>query len=70
MTAVFSQRRKKLRNAILNTNYMLGIPEVKEVVNQLPEEFMGKRAENLTPEELAEVANRIFDLKSKSKHET
>jgi 16S rRNA (adenine1518-N6/adenine1519-N6)-dimethyltransferase len=62
--AVFSQRRKKLRNAILNTNHLLKIPEVKEIVNQLPDEFMGKRAENLTPGELAEVANRIVELKS------
>ncbi|MCQ1535329.1 16S ribosomal RNA methyltransferase A [Methanosarcina sp. KYL-1] len=67
VAGVFSQRRKKLRNAILNTNYMLGIPEVKEVVNQLPEDFMGKRAENLTPEQLAEVANMIVDLKSGSR---
>jgi len=64
VAAVFSQRRKKLRNAILNTNHLLKIPEVKEIVNQLPEEFTGKRAENLTPGELAEVANRIVELKS------
>jgi len=62
VAAVFSQRRKKLRNSILNTNHLLKIPEVKEIVNQLPEEFMGKRAENLTPGELAEVANMILDL--------
>ncbi len=30
VAAVFSQRRKKLRNAILNTNYMLKIPSIKE----------------------------------------
>nr|WP_235283339.1 16S rRNA (adenine(1518)-N(6)/adenine(1519)-N(6))-dimethyltransferase RsmA [Methanosarcina sp. 2.H.A.1B.4] len=65
VTAVFSQRRKKLRNSILNTNHVLKIPEVKEVVNQLPEDFMNKRAENLTPEELASIANIIFDLKSR-----
>ncbi len=64
VAAIFSQRRKKLRNAILNTNHLLKIPEVKEIVSQLPEEFTGKRAENLTPEELAEVANRIVELKS------
>lgn len=65
VAAVFSQRRKKLRNAILNTSYMLKIPDIKEVVNQLPEDFMSKRAENLTPEELASVANMVFDLKSR-----
>ncbi|WP_440948815.1 16S rRNA (adenine(1518)-N(6)/adenine(1519)-N(6))-dimethyltransferase RsmA [Methanosarcina sp. T3] len=65
VAAVFSQRRKKLRNSILNTNSMLKIPDIKEVVNQLPDDFMNKRAENLTPEELASVANLIFDLKSR-----
>ncbi len=60
--AVFSQRRKKLRNAIFNTNYLLKIPDIKEVIARLPEDLMSKRAENLTPEELAKVANQIIDL--------
>ena len=65
VAAVFSQRRKKLRNSILNTNHMLKIPSIKEVVGHLPEDLMNKRAENLTPEQLAEVANLIVYLKSK-----
>ena len=65
VTAIFSQRRKKLKNAIINTNYMLGIKDVKYVVGQLPEEFMSKRAENLEPHELADIANRIVALKDK-----
>ncbi len=65
VAAVFSQRRKKLRNAILNTNYMLKIPGIKEVIDRLPEELMNKRAENLTPKQLAELANLIFDFNQK-----
>jgi 16S rRNA (adenine1518-N6/adenine1519-N6)-dimethyltransferase len=65
VAAVFSQRRKKLRNAILNTNYMLKIPGIKEVIDRLPEELMNKRAENLTPEQLAELANLIVDFYQK-----
>jgi 16S rRNA (adenine1518-N6/adenine1519-N6)-dimethyltransferase len=65
VAAVFSQRRKKLRNGILNTNYMLKIPDIKEVVAQLPEDLINKRAENLTPEQLSELANLIVDLKQK-----
>jgi len=65
VTAVFSQRRKKLRNAILNTNSILKIPDIKEVIEHLPQDLMSKRAENLTPGQLAEVANIIMDLKSK-----
>lgn len=63
VAAVFSQRRKKLRNAILNTNYMLKIPNIKEVIAWLPEDLVNKRAENLTPKELAKVANQLIDLK-------
>ncbi|WP_205793732.1 16S rRNA (adenine(1518)-N(6)/adenine(1519)-N(6))-dimethyltransferase RsmA [Methanosarcina sp. MSH10X1] len=63
IAAAFSQRRKKLRNAILNNNHVLKIPDIKEVVARLPEDLMSKRAENLTPEELAQVANQIIDLK-------
>jgi 16S rRNA (adenine1518-N6/adenine1519-N6)-dimethyltransferase len=63
VAAVFSQRRKKLRNAILNTNYMLKIPNIKEVIAWLPKDLVNKRAENLTPEELAKVANQLIDLK-------
>lgn len=69
VTAIFSQRRKKLRNAILNTNHLLKIPNVKEVVGQLPPEFLSKRPENLEPAELAEVANRIVELKSEFESE-
>ena len=65
VAAVFSQRRKKLRNAILNTNYILKIPDIKEVIVQLPEELMNKRAENLTPEQLAELANLIVGFNQK-----
>jgi 16S rRNA (adenine1518-N6/adenine1519-N6)-dimethyltransferase len=62
VVAVFSQRRKKLRNAILNTNHVLKIPSIKEVIARLPEDLMSKRAENLTPDELAKIANQIIDL--------
>jgi len=66
VAAVFSQRRKKIRNAILNTNYILKIPSIRELIAQLPKNLMDKRAENLTPEQLAEIANLIVDLRSKS----
>ena len=65
VAAVFSQRRKKLRNAILNSNSILKIPGVKELVARLPEDLMNKRAENLAPEELAKLANLIFNARLK-----
>ncbi len=42
---------------------MLKIPNIKEVIAWLPEDLVNKRAENLTPEELAKVANQLIDLK-------
>lgn len=70
VTAVFSQRRKKMKNAIVNTNYMLGVDNIKHIVAQLPEEFMGKRAENLEPQELADITNRILALAIVNKEAT
>lgn len=70
VTAVFSQRRKKMKNAIVNTNSMLGVNNIKQIVGQLPEEFMGKRAENLEPRELADIANRILALAPLNKEST
>lgn len=66
VTAVFLQRRKKLRNAIINGNHLLNVPNIKQIVAELPEEFMSKRAENLEPHELAEIANHIFKMKATS----
>jgi 16S rRNA (adenine1518-N6/adenine1519-N6)-dimethyltransferase len=66
VAAVFSQRRKKIRNAILNSNNILKISNIRELISQLPENLVCKRAENLTPEQLAAVANQIVGLRSKS----
>ena len=63
VTAVFSQRRKKLKNSILKTSHLLGVNNLKQIVEQLPEALLDKRPENLEPRELAEIANRIVSLK-------
>jgi 16S rRNA (adenine1518-N6/adenine1519-N6)-dimethyltransferase len=63
VTAVFSQRRKKLKNSILKTSHLLGVNNLKKIVEQLPETLVDKRPENLEPGELAEIANRIVSLK-------
>jgi len=62
VTAVFSQRRKKLKNSILKTSHLLGVTNLKQIVEQLPGEFMNKRAENLEPSELADIANQVVAL--------
>lgn len=61
ITAAFSQRRKKLRNAILNNATYLGI-NAKDV-EKLPRDIMNQRAETISPEELANLADRLADEK-------
>ncbi|HEY9245909.1 MAG TPA: 16S rRNA (adenine(1518)-N(6)/adenine(1519)-N(6))-dimethyltransferase RsmA [Candidatus Methanoperedens sp.] len=61
--AAFSQRRKKLRNAILNNADFLGLTE--NALEKLPVEYAGRRAETLSPEELAELAHKLWKEKLK-----
>jgi len=58
ITAAFSQRRKKLRNAILNNAAMLGIKE--SALEKLPQDIIEKRAEMLSPEELAKLCDLLI----------
>jgi len=60
---VFSQRRKKLRNAITNNARLLGIEDPVRVLKNLPDDILNKRAEALTPEILAKLAEIIINEK-------
>jgi len=55
--AVFTQRRKTLRNALRNTTHMTGIKE--ERVYDVPEELLSKRPGKMTPEEFESVADTL-----------
>ncbi|MBP2029543.1 16S rRNA (adenine1518-N6/adenine1519-N6)-dimethyltransferase [Methanohalophilus levihalophilus] len=61
--AAFSQRRKKLKNAISRS---IPSEEKQSILNQLPESLMSKRAEELSPEDFASLANTILELKEKA----
>lgn len=63
VTAVFGQRRKKMRNSIIRNKQMLGIDDIKDFINELPQDLLDKRPENLTPEQFAELANRMYKHK-------
>ncbi|AEH61123.1 dimethyladenosine transferase [Methanosalsum zhilinae DSM 4017] len=65
ITAVFGQRRKKLKNSIMNNSSKLGLnkEDVKEMIIQLPQDIIDKRPENLSPFELADIANGLKDIK-------
>ncbi len=58
LTAVFSQRRKTLRKAILNNAMFLDIRS--NALEKIPDEFQRKRAEVLSPQELANLADLLF----------
>ncbi|WP_407355965.1 16S rRNA (adenine(1518)-N(6)/adenine(1519)-N(6))-dimethyltransferase RsmA [Methanolobus sp. WCC5] len=60
VTAVFGQRRKKMRNSLLRNRQLLGIEDMKDIMSELPQEILDARPENLEPEQFAELANKLF----------
>lgn len=54
--AIFTQRRKTVRNAIRNTAHISGLDAPEDVVTAADEELLGKRAGNVAPEEFASLA--------------
>ena len=62
VTAAFTQRRKRLRNALVNGAHIMGIENMKELLPDLPQELMGRRAEEVSPEEYASLADRLCEL--------
>jgi len=61
LIAVFSQRRKTIKNAILNNAGLLGIKD--NAIGAISDEILRKRAEVLSPRELAELADILYDEK-------
>jgi 16S rRNA (adenine1518-N6/adenine1519-N6)-dimethyltransferase len=59
--AIFSQRRKKLRNAIINNAGLLGIKDTVSVLKKLPAELMDRRPEAVSPEGLAKLADILAE---------
>ena len=57
--AAFSQRRKKLRNAILNNAIYLGIKD--KALEKLPQDIIDRRAETVSPEELAKLSDLLIE---------
>ena len=54
--ALFTQRRKTVRNAIRNTAHISGIDEPASVVDAASEPLLSKRPDALAPAEFAELA--------------
>jgi 16S rRNA (adenine1518-N6/adenine1519-N6)-dimethyltransferase len=62
LRAVFTQRRKTMRNAIRNTVHISGLGDGDAVVAAADEELMGRRAGSVTPAEFAQLATLAWDL--------
>lgn len=60
--AVFTQRRKTLRNAIRNTTHISGLRAPEPVIDATPEPQLQARPEELSPREFAELAERAWEL--------
>ncbi len=66
LRAVFTQRRKTMRNAIRNTVHISGLDDGDAVVAAADEELMGRRAGNVTPAEFAQLATLAWEEGSPS----
>jgi 16S rRNA (adenine1518-N6/adenine1519-N6)-dimethyltransferase len=55
--ALFTQRRKTVRNAIRNTTHISGVADGAAVVEAAPEDLLSKRPGDLLPREFAELAD-------------
>ncbi|MCD1293776.1 16S rRNA (adenine(1518)-N(6)/adenine(1519)-N(6))-dimethyltransferase [Methanocella sp. CWC-04] len=62
VTAAFVQRRKRLKNAIVNGAHIMGLKNAKKIVTLLPRDIMEKRAEMTSPEEFAALSDTIMEL--------
>jgi len=60
--AVFTQRRKTVRNGIRNTAHISGLDDPGAVVDAADEELLRKRAGNLSPTDFAELASLAHEV--------
>ncbi|WP_424359524.1 16S rRNA (adenine(1518)-N(6)/adenine(1519)-N(6))-dimethyltransferase RsmA [Methanocella sp. MCL-LM] len=62
VTAAFAGRRKKLRKALLNGAHMMSLKDPQAILSALPPEILDRRAEQVSPEEFALLANEVARL--------
>nr|WP_229125133.1 16S ribosomal RNA methyltransferase A [Halapricum desulfuricans] len=60
--AIFTQRRKTIRNAIRNTAHISGLSDPEAVVDAAGEDLMRKRAGDMTPAEFAKLARLAAEV--------
>ena len=62
LKAVFTQRRKTMRNAVRNTAHISGLGDPDAVVEAADEELMSARAGKLTPADFADLATLAYEV--------
>ena len=62
LKAVFTQRRKTMRNAVRNTAHISGLSDPDAVVDGADEELMSARAGKLTPADFAGLATLSYEV--------
>ena len=62
LKAVFTQRRKTMRNAVRNTAHISGLDDPDAVVEAADEDLMSRRAGKVTPEEFADLATLASEV--------
>lgn len=60
--ALFTQRRKTIRNGIRNTTHITGIERPEAVIDAVDDDLLRKRAGKLPPAEFAELAALAADI--------
>jgi 16S rRNA (adenine1518-N6/adenine1519-N6)-dimethyltransferase len=62
LKAVFTQRRKTMRNAVRNTTHISKLDDPDAVVDAADEGLMSARAGNVTPAEFAQLASLAYEV--------
>ena len=62
LRAVFTQRRKTMRNAVRNTAHISGLSDPDAVVAAADEDLMSARAGNLEPAAFADLATLAYEV--------
>ncbi len=60
--AIFTQRRKTLRNAIRNTTHISGIGDAQAVIESLEETMLDRRPDAIAPEEYLDITRSVLEL--------
>ncbi|SDJ73586.1 dimethyladenosine transferase [Halovenus aranensis] len=62
LKAIFTQRRKTMRNAVRNTTHISGLDDGDAVVDAADEELMGRRAGSVSPAEFAQLTRLAWEV--------